>query len=70
MINAQNTGQSIIPIVIDSYGGEVYSLLKMIDMIKAHYDIVILISHLDALKDIVDTTITIEKNGSYSYVNI
>ena len=35
MINAQNTGQSIIPIVIDSYGGEVYSLLKMIDMIKA-----------------------------------
>jgi ATP-dependent Clp endopeptidase proteolytic subunit ClpP len=35
MINAQNTGQSIIPIVIDSYGGEVYSLLKMIDIIKS-----------------------------------
>jgi ATP-dependent Clp protease protease subunit len=35
MVNAQNTGQTIIPIVIDSYGGEVYSLLKMIDMIKA-----------------------------------
>lgn len=35
MVNAQNTGQSIIPIVIDSYGGEVYSLLKMIDMIKS-----------------------------------
>lgn len=35
MVNAQNTGQSIIPIVIDSYGGEVYSLLKMVDMIRA-----------------------------------
>lgn len=35
MINAQNTGQSIIPIVIDSYGGEIYSLLKMIDIIKS-----------------------------------
>jgi len=35
MVSAQNTGQTIIPIVIDSYGGEVYSLLKMIDMIKA-----------------------------------
>lgn len=35
MINAQSTGQSIIPIIIDSYGGEVYSLLKMIDVIKA-----------------------------------
>lgn len=35
MINAQNTGQAVIPIVVDSYGGEVYSLLKMIDVIKA-----------------------------------
>ena len=43
--------------------------IRMIDMIKIHYDVVILISHLDALKDIVDTTITIEKNGSYSHVN-
>ena len=44
--------------------------IRMIDMIKVHYDVVILISHLDALKDIVDTTVTIEKNGSYSYVNV
>lgn len=35
MIKCQNTGQTIIPIVIDSYGGEVYSLLKMVDVIKA-----------------------------------
>jgi ATP-dependent Clp endopeptidase proteolytic subunit ClpP len=35
MINAQGTGQSIIPIVIDSYGGEVYSLLKMVDVIRS-----------------------------------
>ena len=27
---AHNTGQDIIPIVIDSYGGEVYSLMSMI----------------------------------------
>jgi ATP-dependent Clp endopeptidase proteolytic subunit ClpP len=35
MINAQNTGQEIVPVIIDSYGGEVYSLLKMVDVIKA-----------------------------------
>lgn len=34
MVSAQNTGQSIIPVIIDSYGGEVYSLLKMVDLIK------------------------------------
>ena len=30
---AHNTGQPIIPIVIDSYGGEVYSLMNMISEI-------------------------------------
>ena len=31
---AQNTGQPVIPIVIDSYGGQVYSLMAMIAQIK------------------------------------
>jgi len=32
---AENSGQSIIPIVIDSYGGDVYALLSMVDIIEA-----------------------------------
>jgi ATP-dependent Clp protease protease subunit len=32
---AQNTGQPIIPVVIDSYGGQVYSLMSMIGNIKS-----------------------------------
>jgi len=31
---AQQTGQTIIPIMIDSYGGGVYSLLRMVDVIQ------------------------------------
>ena len=31
---AHNTGQNIIPIIIDSYGGQVYSLMSMISAIK------------------------------------
>ena len=31
---AQNTGQPAIPIIIDSYGGQVYSLMSMISDIK------------------------------------
>ena len=34
MAEAHNTGQEIIPIVIDSYGGQVYSLMSMISEIK------------------------------------
>lgn len=32
---AQNTGQKVIPVVIDSYGGQVYSLMSMISSIKS-----------------------------------
>lgn len=35
MAMAHNTGQSVIPIVIDSYGGQVYSLMSMISAINA-----------------------------------
>ena len=32
---AHNTGQPVIPVVIDSYGGQVYSLMAMIAAIKS-----------------------------------
>jgi ATP-dependent Clp protease protease subunit len=32
---AHNSGQKVIPIVIDSYGGQVYSLMSMISAIQA-----------------------------------
>lgn len=32
---AHNTGQKIIPVIIDSYGGQVYSLMAMIGSIRA-----------------------------------
>ena len=44
MEKAENSYQHIIPIVIDSYGGSVYSLLSMIDVIKNSKKIVATIS--------------------------
>ena len=35
MSAAQNTGQKVVPVVIDSFGGQVYSLLSMISSIKS-----------------------------------
>ena len=34
MTKAQNSGQPIVPVVIDSYGGQVYSLMSMISDIR------------------------------------
>lgn len=35
MCHAQNSGQEVIPIEIDSYGGQVYSLMSIISSIKS-----------------------------------
>ena len=35
MSAAHNTGQEIIPVIIDSYGGQVYSLMSMISAIRS-----------------------------------
>jgi len=32
---AHNTGQKVIPVIIDSYGGQVYSLMSMVGAIKS-----------------------------------
>lgn len=32
---SSNTGQTVLPVVIDSYGGQVYSLLAMVDILKS-----------------------------------
>ncbi len=44
--------------------------VRIIDMVKGHFKTVILISHLDALKDSVDTQITIDKVDGFAQVKI
>jgi len=43
--------------------------IRMLDMVKNQFKTVILISHLESLKDTADITINIEKSGGYAYVN-
>jgi len=42
---------------------------RMLNMIKSHFKTVLLISHLEALKDCVDAQISIEQKGDYAFVN-
>ena len=43
--------------------------IRILDMVKNYYQIVLLISHVDSLKDIVDMTIDIERRSGYAHVN-
>lgn len=44
--------------------------IQILEMIKSHYRVVLLVSHLETLKDVVDTHITIENRQGYAYVDI
>jgi len=43
--------------------------VRILQLIKMYFKTVVLISHLDSLKDIVDMEITIDKTGDYARVN-
>ena len=40
----------------------------ILELIKSYFKVVLLVSHLDSLKDCVDMQITIDKNGDYAHV--
>jgi len=43
--------------------------VRMMDMVKGHFKTVLLISHLDSLKDCVDTQLVIDKKDGFAYIN-
>ena len=43
--------------------------IRILDLIKTHFKTVLLISHLDSMKDTVDSQISIEKRRGAAYVN-
>jgi DNA repair exonuclease SbcCD ATPase subunit len=43
--------------------------IRILEMVKSYFRVVIMISHLDSLKDCVDTVINIDKHDGYAQVN-
>jgi DNA repair exonuclease SbcCD ATPase subunit len=43
--------------------------IRILELIKGSFKTVLLISHLDALKDTVDMQINIDRQGNFAYVN-
>ena len=43
--------------------------VRILDLIKAQFKTILLISHLDSLKDCVDSQIVIEKKNGYAFIS-
>jgi DNA repair exonuclease SbcCD ATPase subunit len=46
------------------------SFTQILEMLKNYFDVCILITHIESLKDIVDTTIDITKKNGFASINI
>ena len=44
--------------------------VRILDLVKSYFDTVLLISHLDSLKDSVDSQVVIEKENGFAHVDI
>jgi DNA repair exonuclease SbcCD ATPase subunit/DNA repair exonuclease SbcCD nuclease subunit len=73
LLNISNMPKSNL-IILDEPGAaldeeHLESFARILDMLKSYFDIVILITHIESLKDVVDMTIDITKKNSFAYVN-
>lgn len=44
-------------------------LYVLFNYLKGQYDIILIISHIDSIKDVIDDLLSISKSGKYSYIN-
>ncbi len=72
LINISNLPKSNIFIIDEGFGAlddtNIGSCIKLLESFKRFFKTILIISHVDAVKDAVDNTIYIEKVGSDSYV--
>ena len=66
-INNESDLATHFPTALDEDNME--GFVRMLDMIKTQFKSVVLISHLDSLKDCVDSELIIEKKNGYAYVS-
>ena len=73
LLSVSNLPQPNI-VILDEPGtaldeGNMEGFTQILDLVKSYFGTVLLISHLDSLKDCVDKQITIDKEGDYAHVN-
>jgi DNA repair exonuclease SbcCD ATPase subunit len=72
LINISNLPKSNIFIIDEGFGAlddtNIGSCIKLLESFKRFFKTILIISHVDAVKDAVDNTIYIEKVGNDSYV--
>jgi DNA repair exonuclease SbcCD ATPase subunit len=74
LLNVSNLPKSNFLVVDEGLGtldaDNLSSMNMMFSILKAQFDFIILISHLDSVRDIVDNLIDIRRDGGYSQIQV
>ena len=74
LINVSNLPKSNIFIIDEGFGAlddtNIESCVRLLEGFKKYFKTILIISHVDAIKDIVEDTLNIETNGKDAYVRV
>jgi exonuclease SbcC len=74
LLNASNLPKSNMFIIDEGFGvldaDHLHSMQILFNLLKSHFDVILIVSHLDTARDMVDNLIEIKKEDGYSSVSI
>ncbi len=74
LMNASNLPKSNFFIADEGFGvldaEHVHSMQTLFNLLKTHFDFIIIVSHLDSMRDMVDNIIEIKKEDGYSQISV
>ena len=74
LMNASNLPKSNFIIIDEGFATldteHIHSMQTLFTILKTQFDFLIIISHLDMMRDMVDTTIDIKKEDGYSFISV
>lgn len=74
LLNASNLPKSNLFIIDEGFGvldaDHLHSMQILFNLLKSYFDVILIISHLDTARDMVDNLIEIRKDGGYSKISI
>lgn len=74
LLNASNLPKSNFLLIDEGFGtldaDNLASMQTLFSMLKTQFDFILIVSHLDVARDMVDKSIEIKRSEGYSYINV
>jgi len=73
LMNISNLPKANFLVLDEGFGAldaeHIHSMQTLFNLLKTHFDFLFIVSHLDAMRDMVDSLIEIRKEDGYSYIS-